>query len=550
MRYRGWAGPELDNFSSMSRNGTMDGANPGRLPHVSVALHLSVSARGGHGQLQCHIGATLRFRSATVATALVPPVLTRRATKTDVASERHAQRLIAARQTSEKNREERKLPPVKYTPAQKPPEPPLEEFSGPQLLFVHFIPPSLRAAGKEKVPWIVHGTAAPIVCREATHVSFRGVRGFETYEGTAPEQACSCMIAQHHLRGTGCVRWEDGLAIIENCETACAETQTSPPTLSHDAQIQTDAPPRSTAFTPRGTTPRGMTMTPRATSSTPRAASSSSFVLGRPPRAVPSRSSNGRGEANGRREANGREGEGLDLSTPMASSPPLPPPPPPPPPPRSLPPPSLLAQYNCCEEGPLHAAGPHPPTTDANTAVRMNASMGTSTGVAVEHTEAAPDINAPDVDVPDIDMLRAQLLGAAAMVARLQSKIAAHEQHETMKPNRSLNPNSATPSPAPAPAAAPIAATARSTRSPRASGGHTGCHGGGHGGSHAGGVRPLKPSQPSRRPKASAAAAERAATDRTAHSAAAALPRSLVAAERAGAARRAGLEPLATWVHA
>ena len=91
----------------------------------------------------------------------------------------------------------------------------LQPEFGEQLLFVHFIPPSLRKLGKEKVPWIVHTTGAPVICREALHVHFRGVRNFETHEGVATGARCQCMIAQHHLRGFGCLRWEDGVAIIE-----------------------------------------------------------------------------------------------------------------------------------------------------------------------------------------------------------------------------------------------------------------------------------------------------------------------------------------------
>ena len=87
-------------------------------------------------------------------------------------------------------------------------------------IFVHFIPPPLRAEGKKDLPWIVH-TCDGSGCREAKHVSFHAVTGFSTFEGAPPEVAeglaCSCQIANHHLRGYGKVRWEgDHHAIIED----------------------------------------------------------------------------------------------------------------------------------------------------------------------------------------------------------------------------------------------------------------------------------------------------------------------------------------------
>lgn len=87
-------------------------------------------------------------------------------------------------------------------------------------IFVHFIPPPLRAEGKKDLPWIVH-TCDGSGCREAKHVSFYAVTGFSTFEGAPPEVAeglaCSCQIANHHLRGYGKVRWEgDHHAIIED----------------------------------------------------------------------------------------------------------------------------------------------------------------------------------------------------------------------------------------------------------------------------------------------------------------------------------------------
>ena len=94
---------------------------------------------------------------------------------------------------------------------------------GATTLFIHFVPPALRAHGKSDLPWIVH-TCDGSGCIEARHVSFHSVSAFSTFEGTPPEQlegkACRCHIANHHLRGRGRVRW-DGPddAVIENDAT-------------------------------------------------------------------------------------------------------------------------------------------------------------------------------------------------------------------------------------------------------------------------------------------------------------------------------------------
>ena len=86
------------------------------------------------------------------------------------------------------------------------------------VLFVHFIPPPLRENGKRDLPWIVHSACHG--CREARHVNIHSIAGFSTFEGQPPEQidgkACSCPIANHHLRGYGSVRWEGQTAIIEH----------------------------------------------------------------------------------------------------------------------------------------------------------------------------------------------------------------------------------------------------------------------------------------------------------------------------------------------
>jgi hypothetical protein len=85
-------------------------------------------------------------------------------------------------------------------------------------IFVHFIPPPMRENGKKDLSWIVHTCGSG--CREARHVTFNSICGFSTAEGAPPEQvegrACSCAIANHHLRGFGRVRWEGQDAIVEH----------------------------------------------------------------------------------------------------------------------------------------------------------------------------------------------------------------------------------------------------------------------------------------------------------------------------------------------
>jgi hypothetical protein len=104
-------------------------------------------------------------------------------------------------------------------------------------IFVHFIPPPLRAAGKSDLSWIVHRCDGG-GCREAKHVSFHSMTGFSTFEGQPPEQAeglaCGCTIANHHLRGYGVVRWEGEVhkelggpccAVVEDSGTAASIDQ-------------------------------------------------------------------------------------------------------------------------------------------------------------------------------------------------------------------------------------------------------------------------------------------------------------------------------------
>ena len=60
-------------------------------------------------------------------------------------------------------------------------------------VFVHFIPPPLREAGKKDLPWIVHTTEKDSGfkdggCSEAKHVLFNTLSGFETYVGAPPDQ--------------------------------------------------------------------------------------------------------------------------------------------------------------------------------------------------------------------------------------------------------------------------------------------------------------------------------------------------------------------------
>lgn len=81
-------------------------------------------------------------------------------------------------------------------------------------VFVHFMPLPLRAEGKKKLPWIVH-TSDGSACLEASHVLFKTLVGFETFEGCPPDQTCKCTVSNHHLRGHGRVRWEGATAVIE-----------------------------------------------------------------------------------------------------------------------------------------------------------------------------------------------------------------------------------------------------------------------------------------------------------------------------------------------
>ena len=97
------------------------------------------------------------------------------------------------------------------------------------ICFVHFIPPPLRTKDKKDLPWMIHACDGR-GCHEARHVAFDGVAGFSTYEGPPPEQspgsgvrACSCQIANHHIRGIGRIRWNGLDAVIENDEAAASD---------------------------------------------------------------------------------------------------------------------------------------------------------------------------------------------------------------------------------------------------------------------------------------------------------------------------------------
>ena len=169
----------------------------------AVVLRLSVSKGGS-------VAATLKVRSNA----------TRHLSKGSLALQRHAQRLIDARKATQNNLTPFHKPTTIKKTIARPEDTIAEEFMGEQLLFVHFIPPSLRKPGKEKFPWIVHATGGAAVCQEAHHVHFRSVRNFETFEGTACGQVCACSIAQHHLRGVGCLRWDGPVAVIESTEVA------------------------------------------------------------------------------------------------------------------------------------------------------------------------------------------------------------------------------------------------------------------------------------------------------------------------------------------
>ena len=85
-------------------------------------------------------------------------------------------------------------------------------------VFVHFIPLPLRDPGKKDLPWIVH-VCDGSGCTSFKHVCFRSLAGFETFEGTPPEQKCSCVISSHHLRGFGKVTVQGQTAVIESDDT-------------------------------------------------------------------------------------------------------------------------------------------------------------------------------------------------------------------------------------------------------------------------------------------------------------------------------------------
>ena len=86
-------------------------------------------------------------------------------------------------------------------------------------IFVHFIPPPLRAAGKKDLCWIVH-TCNGTGCREVKHVTFHTVDSFSTFEGPPPDQSCGCNVANHHLRGRGAVIYNEVAqeAVIESTD--------------------------------------------------------------------------------------------------------------------------------------------------------------------------------------------------------------------------------------------------------------------------------------------------------------------------------------------
>lgn len=212
--------------SSQERRATDRQTATSSRPNTAPTVELTLSVAGGHGK----VSASLRVRGQA-----------RHLSKSTLALQRHTQRLIDARRASDAagskplpkvQRQQTMILPSSVADLQP-------EFGGEQLLFVHFIPPSLRKLGKEKVPWIVHTTGAPVICREALHVHFRGVRNFETHEGVATGARCQCMIAQHHLRGFGCLRWEDGVAIIESPEVAARESTASQTEASTTAVMQT-----------------------------------------------------------------------------------------------------------------------------------------------------------------------------------------------------------------------------------------------------------------------------------------------------------------------
>ena len=57
------------------------------------------------------------------------------------------------------------------------------------VLYVHFIPPPLREPSKKHLPWIVHTCDGKTGCKEAKHVLFKTLSGFET---------CACGLFTAH----------------------------------------------------------------------------------------------------------------------------------------------------------------------------------------------------------------------------------------------------------------------------------------------------------------------------------------------------------------
>ena len=93
--------------------------------------------------------------------------------------------------------------------------------SGARPIYVHYVPLPLRDAGKKDCTWIVHGHDS---CRVVKHVDFRSLSSFSTFEGSPPDQKCSCTVAAHHLRGFGKVVWgSNDVATIVECSDVTQE---------------------------------------------------------------------------------------------------------------------------------------------------------------------------------------------------------------------------------------------------------------------------------------------------------------------------------------
>ena len=109
-----------------------------------------------------------------------------------------------------------------------------DDGGGARPIYVHYVPLPLREAGKKDCTWIVHGHNS---CRVVKHVDFRSLSAFSTFEGSPPDQTCSCTVAAHHLRGFGKVLWgSDNVATIVECSSVTQEELVPSATLRNEVK--------------------------------------------------------------------------------------------------------------------------------------------------------------------------------------------------------------------------------------------------------------------------------------------------------------------------